>query len=94
MDSEEFESWMVFFQHRKGTRTPDNVIEDLLAARALSTFINANRTSGWAASTREMMLWPPETTAEDMRDRIETAKRKLKGYLAAVVGRRKNGERR
>ena len=92
-DSEDFAGWKAWFRYGKGgPRTPDNEIDDVLAARALSVLINANRTGGWAADPRDLLIYPQEATAEEIEGRVERAKAVLKSYLAAVAavtGRKK-----
>ena len=89
IDSEEFEGWKAWFRSSKGARTPEDEINDLMIARLRADQINISGASKFPAEPRELMIFRPPVTDEEIQGRIEAAKAKLKGYLSAVKRRKR-----
>lgn len=85
IDSEELEGWKCWFKsyQRGGARSPDTEINDLLIARVLTYLVNSNRING-RYEVREMMVFPPPLTQQDIDNRIEAAKLTMRAYMSAI----------
>ena len=87
MSAREFQAWKVWFKHEGGgTRTPTDELIDLFAARSLAAFINANVTSGWQKTPRDLMVWPPAVTQEEVEASISRSKKILRGMAQIIRG--------
>ena len=83
VDAREFEGWKSFFYFGKnGPRTPDNEMDDLHAARALSVAINATGPK-WPAKVDELLVFRQEVP---IGDRVAAAKATMRMAMAVARG--------
>jgi len=88
MDSEEFEGWKAWF-HYPDVRTPEDELNDIFQARALAVKINSVKTKGWPVEPRDLLIFKPPVTEEEIKLRTKAASQKMRSALSAVRKKRR-----
>lgn len=87
LNSHQLEGWRAWFgcYSPGGVRTPAEETIDVLLSRLAAILLNVYKApSSPMRTVRDVMVFPPPVTEEEMAHRIEHAKACLKGAIGAI----------